>query len=279
MKTTLVACDELAACANWHVLDCRHDLTQPDAGERMYREGHIPSALHAHLDRDLSGPKTGHNGRHPLPDPAAFMAWLGRQGITPGDQVVAYDAGNGMFAARLWWLLRWVGHRAVAVLDGGLAQWLREGRALSLATPEPSPTVYNGTVQDSLRVDADFVLEQLQRHEHLIVDARAADRFAGLNETLDPRAGHIPGAVNRPFTLNVDGDGRFHAPERLRAEFTALLQGQPPQRVVAQCGSGVTACHHLLALEVAGLPGARLYPGSWSEWCSDPQRPVATGAA
>jgi thiosulfate/3-mercaptopyruvate sulfurtransferase len=277
MKTTLVTAAELAAHPQWRVFDCRHDLAQPALGAQLYEQGHIPGALFAHLDDDLSGRKTGRNGRHPLPQRDDFIAWLGRQGLKPDDQVVAYDTAGAAYAARLWWLLRWVGHRAVAVLDGGIDAWKAQGLPLQTHTPRPPATQYTPpTTGTEPTVDADALLRETGRA--FVLDARAAGRFAGVGETIDPVAGHIPGARNRPFADNFDAQGRMKPADVLRAEFAALLGGTPVDRVVAQCGSGVTACHHLLALQVAGLEGGRLYPGSWSEWCSDPARPVAVGA-
>lgn len=278
MKTTLVTATELAANPHWRVFDCRHDLAQPALGAQRYAEGHIPGALHAHLDEDLSGPRTGTNGRHPLPERDAFIAWLGRVGLRPDDQVVAYDNAGTAYAARLWWLLRWVGHRAVAVLDGGIEAWIAEGQPLETETRRPAATRYQAAGGTQPSVDADFVLRRIGRPDTVVVDARGAGRFAGQGETIDPVAGHIPGARNRPYTENLDAQGRFKSADALRAEFGALLGGAPADAVVSQCGSGVTACHNLLALQIAGLEGARLYPGSWSEWCSDPARPVAMGA-
>lgn len=256
------------------VIDCRHDLAQPDAGELAWADAHIPGALFMHLDRDLSSAKTGGNGRHPLPSPAAFTALLGRCGITPQHMVVAYDDAGGMFAARLWWMLRWIGHADVAVLDGGVAAWRASGGALDQSVRSRPTTRYPvGAVETT--VDADALLANLDNAALLVVDARAPDRFRGENETLDPVGGHIPGAVNRFFKLNLGDDGRFKQTEALRNEWFAVTNGRDPATLVMQCGSGVTACHNLLALELAGLSGARLYPGSWSEWCSDPARPVA----
>lgn len=256
------------------VIDCRHDLARPDAGESAWADSHIPGALFMHLDRDLSSAKTGSNGRHPLPSPAAFSALLGRCGITPQHSVVAYDDAGGMFAARLWWMLRWVGHADAAVLDGGLAAWRAAGGALDQSVRSRPATRYPEGAVDST-VDADALLANLDGGALLVVDARAPDRFRGENETLDPVGGHIPGAVNRFFKLNLADDGRFKPADVLRAEWCAIANGRNPATLVMQCGSGVTACHNLLALELAGLSGARLYPGSWSEWCSDPARPVA----
>lgn len=248
----LISAASLAAAASDEglvVVDCRHDLARPDAGEAAWREGHLPGALFMHLDRDLSAPKNGRNGRHPLPAPADF-------------------------AARLWWMLRWIGHAEVAVLDGGLVAWQAAGGVLDTSVRVlPACRYPVGAVAPT--VDAAGVLANLNDGALLLVDARAPDRFRGENETLDPVGGHIPGAVNRFFRLNLDADGRFKSADALRAEWRALVGGRDPASLVMQCGSGVTACHNLLALEFAGLHGARLYPGSWSEWCSDPSRPVA----
>jgi thiosulfate/3-mercaptopyruvate sulfurtransferase len=279
--TTLVAAKELIHHLNdpdWRVFDCRHDLRDAEFGRRAYAEGHIPGALHLHLDEDLSGLLTGRNGRHPLPDPAVFAVRLQACGVGNHTQVVAYDDAGGMFAARLWWMLRWLGHRTAAVLDGGLQAWTGETGLLSRELPQVEPRPYVMALQP-LAVDAQTVLERLGGDRMLLVDARSADRFRGENETLDPLGGHIPGALNRPFRDNLGTDGLFKQASQLREEFGDLLHGGDAHRVVHQCGSGVTACHNLLAMEVAGLTGSRLYPGSWSEWCADPARPVAAGPA
>ncbi len=280
--TTLISAAELAQHAlepDWVVLDCRHDLALPDAGRLAFEAGHIPGAQFAHLDRDLSGSKTDaqgvFRGRHPLPERAAFIETLRRWGISQRSQVVAYDAQGGMFAARLWWLLRWVGHEAVAVLDGGIDAWTASGMWLSA---ELRGKPYGDIVAQAplaATVDAAAILANLEKPAFTVVDARAPDRFRGENETIDPVGGHIPGAKNRFFKDNLQQDGRFKPAAQLRAEWRALLAS--PHDAVMQCGSGVTACHNLLALEAAGLPGAALYPGSWSEWCADPARPVARG--
>ena len=278
--TTLISAAELAQNVfdhDWVVLDCRHDLAKPDAGQQAYAEGHIPNAQFAHLDHELAGEKVGADGafrgRHPLPDRAAFIATLRQWGINDNTQVVAYDAHGGMFAARLWWMLKWVGHDAVAVLDGGLPAWLVHGMFVST---EAAPRTL-GTLTDRsalvASVNADDILKSLNDASRTIVDARAPDRFRGENETLDPVGGHIPGAKNRFFKDNLQADGRFKSAEQLRSEFSEVIKN--PETAVMQCGSGVTACHNLLALEIAGLTGAALYPGSWSEWCADPARPVA----
>ncbi len=276
VHTTLVDGTTLAAYLGdpaWVVVDCRHDLADPAAGETAYARGHIPGAVFLHLDRDLSAAKNGRNGRHPLPHIVALAAALGRAGIGPGVQVVAYDDCGGMMAGRLWWLLRWLGHEAVALLDGGLSAWTAAGGALSTVMPEPAARTFTPAPRDWV-LDADQVLTGLGRPDRVIVDARAPDRFRGENESIDPVGGHIPGARNRFFRDNLGPDGRFKPADQLRQEWTEALAGFAPEQVVHQCGSGVSACHNLLAMEIAGLPGARLYAGSWSEWCADPARPV-----
>lgn len=276
---TLVSVDVLAARLDdpeWIVFDCRHDLADPDKGERVYRESHVPRARFAHLDRDLSGAKTGGNGRHPLPDPAAFAAWLGSQGVDATKQVVAYDDAGGAFAARLWWMLRWMGHRSVAVLNGGWSAWLAASQPQTEALPVIAPAHFKGEPDASMIVEAAALEMQLASPDLRLIDARSPDRFRGENETIDPVAGHIPGARNRFFKDNLDAEGRFKPAGELREAFDFVAAGRPASEIVSQCGSGVTACHNLLALEIAGLTGARLYPGSWSEWCSDPRRPIET---
>ncbi|MGC3965536.1 MAG: sulfurtransferase [Rhodocyclaceae bacterium] len=263
---------------DWIVFDVRHDLAKADAGPAAYGAGHIPGALFLHADTDLSAPKTGHNGRHPLPDRREFAARLASLGVSDNSQVIAYDAHGGMFAARLWWMLRWLGHDNVAVLDGGWLAWLAAGRPTEGQAPV-SRAPGHFTIRPPLtrQVDAEQVLASVRNGDRLIVDARAADRFRGENETIDPVGGHIPGARNRFFRDNLTDD-HFKPAELLRHEWEQIFDGEEAASVVAQCGSGITACHNLLALEIAGLPGAALYPGSWSEWVSDPSRPVARGA-
>ncbi|NLP60057.1 sulfurtransferase [Paraburkholderia sacchari] len=281
--TTLISAGNLherltAAPGSVLVFDCRFDLANPAAGETAYAAGHLPGARYLHLDRDLSGPKTGKNGRHPLPDRASLVATLMSWGLNAGQQVVAYDAQGGMYAARLWWLLRWLGHDSVAVLDGGLQAWEAAGFPLSKDVPAAAQGTFKASAPLQVTVDAQAIERNLSTHELTVVDARAADRYRGENETIDPVGGHIPGALNRFFKDNLSDDGRFKSAHTLRDEFTALLPGKTPEHVVLQCGSGVTACHNALAMEIAGMHGAALYAGSWSEWCSDPSRPVATGA-
>ena len=260
------------------LFDCRFDLGNVSWGETEYARAHLPGALYLHLDRDLSSPISAHSGRHPLPDPGSYAARLAALGVTPESQIVAYDQGNGAYGARLWWLARWIGLRNVAVLDGGMAAWRAAGLPLETAVRTPKPSAFTPTVTPNAWVTSDAVDELRQRPGNLLVDARGAERFAGRNETLDPVAGHVPGARNRPFLDNLGADGRFLPADVLRQQFTTLLGSANASSVVAMCGSGVTACHNLLALEHAGFSGARLYAGSWSEWIRDPRRPVATGA-
>jgi len=278
--STLISTADLASHLDdpsFVIVDVRHDLAHPDRwGESQYRAGHLPGARFAHIDRDLSGPTSGRNGRHPMPTPEDAATLFGRLGIDAHRQVVAYDQGNGMFASRLWWMLRWLGHEAVAVLDGGYARWTAENRPVTTDVPEVAPASFEvGRVMPT--VSATGVAASLPRHTLLLIDARAAERFRGDTEPLDPVAGHIPGAMNRPYARNVKSDGTFRSPRELRGEFEAMLHGRPVEDVVHYCGSGVTACHNVLAMAVAGYPLTRLYPGSWSEWVANPARPVATG--
>lgn len=261
----------------WIVVDCRSDPADPAFGRAEYAKGHLPGAIFLDVDSDLCGAHTGSNGRHPLPDPARLAATLGAAGIDARTQVVAYDDRGGASAARLWWLLRWLGHEAIAVLDGGLPRWIAEGRPVDTAVAQRTPARFEGRPRDGAMVDSAFVLAHLGSREALLVDARAPARYRGEVEPLDPVAGHIPGALNRPLTMNLDERGAFRPSAALRAEFERLLDGAPPQRVVHYCGSGVGSCHNVLAMEVAGLRGSRLYPGSWSEWIADPLRPVERG--
>ena len=277
---TLVGAEALAArlgACDAIVLDCRFDLARPDWGETAWRAGHIPGACYAHLDRDLSSPVTPATGRHPLPDPSALADRLGAWGIDAETQVVACDQGSGMFAARAWWLLRWLGHTRVAVLDGGLPAWIAAGGTLTADPPSSTPRRYFASPRAHSAIDAAGVAGGLADGSIRLVDARGADRFAGQNETIDPVAGHVPGAVNHPFAGNFGAGGLMLPPETLREHWLPTLGGAVPEAVVAMCGSGVSACVNLLALEHAGLGGGRLYAGSWSEWIRDPARAVATG--
>jgi thiosulfate/3-mercaptopyruvate sulfurtransferase len=276
--TTLISVSDLAAHlndANWIVCDCRHDLARYDAGRSAYAQSHIPGARFLHLDEDLSGPKTGVNGRHPLPHPITFTLRLAALGIDNSKQIVAYDSSGGVYASRLWWMLRWVGHTRAAVLDGGFDAWVKAGQPVTAELPAIKPATYNPSPNLQSTVDTAAIAKALGGTTMCVVDARSPDRFRGENETLDPVAGHIPGAVNRFFKNNLTNDGRFKPAASLKDEFALVINAHAPSNVVHQCGSGVTACHNLLAMEVAGLSGSRLYPGSWSEWVSDRKRPVA----
>jgi len=283
--TTLISVETLAqrladAPDSTLLLDCRFDLTAPDAGAQAYAVAHLNGARYLHLDHDLSGEKTGINGRHPLPDRATLARKLAELGLNQGMQVVAYDAQGGIYAARLWWLLRWLGHDTVAVLDGGLQAWVAAGRSVVVdpVVVERAPGNFVAGKALTTTVSVSEVVHNLSTHAELVIDARAPDRYRGENETLDPRGGHIPGAVNRFFKDNLTAEGRFKPAHTLRDEFAAIIGQVPVNSVVLQCGSGVTACHNALALELAGLQGAALYGGSWSEWTADPSRPIATGA-
>ncbi len=282
MFNTLIDPKTLAAHLtdpSWVIVDTRFDLADPAKGERQYREGHIPGARYAHLDRDLSGEKTGGNGRHPLPTVAQMRERFGALGIAPDMQVVVYDADNAMYAARLWWMLRFMGHDAVAVLDGGLARWVREGGAVREGEERGPARTFTGKPREDWRLGVDAVAAGLGDPSLVLVDARAEERYRGENETLDKVAGHIPGARNRFYQHNLTSERTFKSPEEIRAEWRSVLGSTDVRDVVMYCGSGVTACHNLLALAHAGLPGARLFPGSWSEWSAEPRRPVETGNA
>nr|PZN65232.1 MAG: sulfurtransferase [Pseudomonadota bacterium] len=258
------------------VVDCRFELTRPAWGREAHAAGHVPGAVFAAMEHDLAAPRGPGTGRHPLPSPGDFARVLSGWGFTDGSHVVAYDQGNGAWAARLWWMLRSRGHRHVQVLDGGWAAWLAAGGAVSSEAPSPVPTPVQPRpwtgVMDSSEVEA-----ALARGDILLVDARGADRFAGRNETIDPVAGHVPGAVSMPFAGNVGADQHWLSADALRARWQPVIEAAAGRPVVAMCGSGITACHNLLALELAGHRDTRLYAGSWSEWITDPARPIATG--
>jgi thiosulfate/3-mercaptopyruvate sulfurtransferase len=261
------------------IIDCGFDLSKPDWGFDNYKINHIPGALYAHLDNDLSGVKTSKTGRHPLPDQNVFLEKLNQWGINRNSQVVVYDTSGGAFAARLWWMLKNYGHLQTAVLVGGLQKWMRDGYPVSAGVEKPKRSVIPFIPAiDQTHVVTTSEIEQLSLNPaFLIIDARAPQRFRGETEPIDPVAGHIPGAVNRFHGDNLSLDGTLKPAELLRFEFDTLLQGRSPENVIVYCGSGVTSCHHLVAMEAAGLPGARLYAGSWSEWIRDPAHPIATG--
>jgi thiosulfate/3-mercaptopyruvate sulfurtransferase len=278
--TTVVSGDKLATHLgedDWAIIDCRFELAEPGWGEAAYRAGHVPGAVYAHLDRDLSGTTTGKNGRHPLPDPTRFVEKLGRWGIRRNVQVVVYDQDAGLYAGRLWWLLRAFGHEQVALLNGGYAKWIAERRPIRAGDERRPPRLFDGNPQPGRYVTVDDILRLASDTAYHVIDVRAPERFRGEVEPIDPVAGHIPGATNRFSRLNMNEDGTILPPEVLRRQFTQLLAGVPSQNTVFYCGSGVFSCHSLLALAYAGLEPGRLYNGSWSEWCQDPSRPVATG--
>jgi thiosulfate/3-mercaptopyruvate sulfurtransferase len=279
---TLISTDVLAMHLGGDhlvVVDCRFKLDDEAWGAGQYAAAHIPGAVYAHLGADLSGPKNGSNGRHPLPEPGAAARTVGRLGIASGVQVIAYDQDNGIYASRLWWLLRWLGHDAVAVLDGGFAKWIGEGRATTSGAEHNVPREFTPTPRPEMSIDVAHVQERLRRHEWRLLDARAPERYRGDVEPIDAIGGHIPGAANHFFGSNLRDGGTFRSPEELRARFKASIGDTPPDHVICYCGSGVTACHNLLALEHAGITGAKLYAGSWSEWSSAPSRPIEKGAA
>jgi thiosulfate/3-mercaptopyruvate sulfurtransferase len=259
------------------IIDCRFDLTRPAAGLESYLAGHIPGAVYADLNRDLAARPEARQGRHPLPSPADFVATLRRLGVSNDSQVIAYDDANGSMAARLWWMLRWVGHERCAVLDGGFRAWSAASGAIEIGHAQHKSSQFVAKPSLVSWVSTEQVLEALKDSTQVLVDARAAERFAGRSEPIDPIAGHVPGALNHPFTLNLNEQAQFLPREELRRRWQARLDRHYPTQLIAMCGSGVTACHNLLALDIAGLGGARLYAGSWSEWIRDPSRPVATG--
>ena len=281
MFTTIISTETLAAQLNGScvIADCRYDLRNESWGREQYRASHIPGAVYASLSHDLAAAPSGSNGRHPIPCVEDLEATFGRLGITSGTQVVIYDQDTGMFASRMWWMLRYLGHEAAAVLDGGWAKWTREGRPTRAGDEQRPAAVFTGRRRKDLRLPLDQVQAAVGDPAVLLVDARAPERFEGKSEPLDRTPGHIPGAVNHFYKRNVTDEGVMLPPDTLRRQFDEVLGGRRPDQVVMYCGSGVSACHNLLAMEHAGLTGAKLYPGSWSEWSSDPQRPVETGPA
>ena len=277
VPSPLISTFELAAMRDdptLVIVDTRHDLMNPSIGRDAYAAGHIPGAIYLSIDEDLSAAKTGKNGRHPLPSPEAFAATLGAKGINNASKVIVYDQGSAMFVGRLWWMLRWVGHDNVQVLDGGIAQWVKEGRPTETAGNVRSVTTFTASPRDEMRLTAAQTQAALAQPERRILDARAPERYRGEVEPVDPVAGHIPGAFNRPFSTNLR-DGVYKPADELRAEFEALLAGRKPEALIHQCGSGVSALANMIAMEHAGLAGSKLYAGSWSEWCADASRPIA----
>jgi thiosulfate/3-mercaptopyruvate sulfurtransferase len=278
---TLISTDVLAAHLDdpsFAIVDCRYKLDDETWGEHEYVARHIPRATYAHLGHDLAGPKSGTNGRHPLPDVRALAQIFGRLGIDNETQVVAYDQDSGMYASRLWWMLRWLGHDAVAVLDGGFAEWTAEHRPTASGEERVRPREFAPAVRRDAAVDAGRVAALASDRAWHLVDARAPERFRGETEPIDKTPGHIPGAANHFYQWNLNERGTFRAPDELRAKLRESIGDVPPDHIICYCGSGVTACHNLLALEHAGLKGAKLYPGSWSEWSADPSRPVERGS-
>jgi thiosulfate/3-mercaptopyruvate sulfurtransferase len=273
----LITTEQLSAHLNdpaWVIFDCRHDLFDHSLSESQYREGHIPGAHFANVETDLSGDKDGKNGRHPLPSPAAFSAFLARHGVSNNSTIVAYDDAGGPFASRLWWMARWIGLTKVLLLDGGLPKWKVERRALSTDVPSPVPAQLRSQADPLMLWSAADVLAHLNDANISLIDARAAPRYRGETEPLDPVAGHIPNALNRAFTANLNADLTFRAADELKRDFDTLTTNKSASNIVHYCGSGVTACANLFAMEYAGLSGSKLFAGSWSEWVADPTRPV-----
>ena len=278
---TLINTDALAKNIqnkDWVIIDCRFSLADPDAGIKAYRKNHIPNARYADLDKDLSSAVTESTGRHPLPDFSRFTRKLGQWGISNHSQVVVYDDAGAAFAGRLWWLLHCLGHNNVAVLDGGIKHWQQQHRVLTTTIPVTDKKSFRPYLNNSLWLSTETVQEHLENESITLLDARSAERYNGEHEPIDPVAGHIPGALNRDFQLNLDHQGLFLKAGKLREQFCSLIGDRPAEKIVHMCGSGVTACHNLLAMEIAGLSGSKLYPGSWSEWITDKSRAIATKA-
>ncbi|ALG68549.1 sulfurtransferase [Beggiatoa leptomitoformis] len=264
---------------NWVIFDCRFAMTQPELGHQQYLSAHIPHARYADLDKDLASAKSSDTGRHPLPTPHTLAHKLSLWGVDKNTQVIIYDDSAGSIAVRMWWLLRWLGHSSVAVLNGGFPRWQKEGLPVSHTPSHPTVKEFIAQPDDSLWVTTHVLEEHLKTKAWLLIDARAPERFRGEQEPLDPVAGHIPSAINLPFSGNLDVEGNFLSADLLHQRF-AHLNGHPnikPDHIIHSCGSGVTACHNLLAMEAAGLQGSKLYAGSWSEWITDSQRPIAKG--
>ncbi len=280
MYDTLIQCEDLnnhIGDEGWLIFDCRFNLADPAKGERLYAESHIPGSIYAHLDERLSSPITPHSGRHPMPDPASFNAWLSACGVTAQTQIVVYDDTFGAMATRLWWLMKCLGHRKVALLDGGWQAWSNGQYALDSQAPRLRPSNFNLKMNGSFLFDTEKVMANLKTNEYLIIDVRAKERFLGENEPIDPVAGHIPGAINMPLTENLDDSGFYKPVDVLREMYSPVCDQWSELKQVYMCGSGVTACHSVLAMTIAGFAMPKLYTGSWSEWIRDPARPVATG--
>ena len=278
--STVVSTEQLAQHLNdpdWIIFDCRFTLTNTEAGHLAYQAAHIPGARYAHLDNDLSGPVTETSGRHPLPDVQLLCEKLSRWGVDNGKQVVVYDDSFGAMAVKMWWLLRWLGHDNVALLDGGLPKWKKEKHPMTADFPQDTPAKFVAKLHKEILANVAEVDNARQERCRLVIDARPEQRFTGEREPLDKQAGHIPGSVNWVFDENLDFDGTYLPADELRVAYLKLLNGVKPELVIHSCGSGVTACHNMLAMEIAGLPSGKLYAGSWSEWITDPSRPVATG--
>ncbi len=266
---------------SWRIADCRYSLSEPSAGRDAYNKAHIPGALYVDLEKDLSMEKTERHGRHPLPEREDFVRKVEQWSIGPDTQVVVYDDANGAFAGRLWWMLRWIGHKNVAVLDGGFPAWEQSGYRTTDVLPGVKPLVHGSyayQLLDELMVSNNEVLQNMRDKQFTLVDARTAERFSGDEEPIDPVAGHVPGAINLPYVGNLDSDGYFLSAKDLRFRFESVLGSASPDKIVHMCGSGVSACHNILAMDIAGIPAPRLYVGSWSEWVSDSSRPIAKGA-
>jgi thiosulfate/3-mercaptopyruvate sulfurtransferase len=277
MHTTLISTGLLAEHLNdssWLIADCRYNLKDEHWGRRQYIDAHVPGAVFVNLAHDLAGPRTGRNGRHPLPSPEVMAATFGRLGIGDATQVIAYDQDAGPFASRLWWMLRYVGHDAVAVLDGGFAKWIGEGRGTRAAEETRGPAAFTPRLRPEMRLTVEEVVAHLGDSSMLLVDARSPERYQGQPDPLDNVPGHIPGARNRFYRRNISDTGTMLPASELKADFEGVLEGRSAKEAVMYCGSGVTACHNLLAMEHAGLRGARLFAGSWSEWEADPKRPI-----
>ena len=278
---TLISADSLQQHLNdaqWRIVDCRFNLKDPGEGLALYQMDHIPHAVYAHLDHDLSSPVTANSGRHPLPDVNQFKEKLGNWGITKDTQVIVYDDAAGSYAARLWWMLRWLGHDSVAVLDGGFSFWKQQGLPVTSDIPQFSRTTYIGEPNLEMLIDSDDLQEKLAQSQSLLIDVRDPVRYQGIEEPIDKVAGHIPGSINIPWKNNIAENGLYLPKAQLHDEYMKVLHDTPIDNTVFMCGSGVTACHSLLALEHIGISGIKLYPGSWSAWITDPARPVETSS-